>query len=132
MNQETLPVTGFAFMNTITGKLATADGRIVFQQSSGSGPTNKMRNSSEWSTYAHASLIMERFDVSFDVARRMQNAYNHIVYSYRPTDNDNLDIAEFEHVVNANVDFFQNLRDTKFSEQKAFVKVKVTGVQIER
>lgn len=91
-----------------------------------------MRNSSEWSTYAHASLIMERFDVSFEVARRMQNAYNHIVYSYRPNDDDNLDIAEFEHVVNANVDFFRNLRDTKFSEQNAFIKVKVTGVQIER
>lgn len=119
-------------MNTITGKLATADGRVVFQQTSGSGPTNKLRNSSEWSTYAHASLIMEKFDVSVEVARRMQNAYNHIVYNYRPNDVDKLDIAEFEHVVNDNVDFFRNLRDTKFSEQKAFVKVKVTGIQIER
>lgn len=132
MIQETLPVTGFAFMNTITNKLATADGRIVFQQASGSGPTNKLRNTGEWSTYAHASLIMEKFDVSFEIARRMQNAYNHIVYSYRPSDSDKLDIAEFERVINDNVDFFRNLRDTKFSEQNAFVKVKVTGIQIER
>ena len=132
MIQETVPVAGFAFMNTITGKLATADGRVVFQQTSGSGPTNKLRNSGEWSTYAHASLIMAKFDVPFEVARRMQNVYNHITYKYRPSDNDKIDIAEFEHVVNANVDFFRSLRDTKFSEQSAFVKVKVTGVQIER
>lgn len=122
---DQVSIAGYSILNTLTGKLTSVKGRVIFDDRS--GVVNSLRLTSNWLDIT-ISRIMVELDLEYDQAKMLYGICSSS-YCYDGTVS-RYPHKEFEHhkdICARILPFVQANKDVKFKDQDIFVWVEVSG-----